>query len=183
MNSCHSLLQGFDGEEFLKCLKHLISIEREWVPYSNKCSLYIRPTLIATQVRLAVIALSSQEKITDSTKIPNLGEWDKSQSGNSQPSSQNGICLPNLGFLWVFFKYPKISKIGNPLFFPVFDDQHLLLCISPLYFIEIAECQPSSNYQASNSRLFLYISVYILHSRPVVLHLQHNGVSNFEFSS
>lgn len=51
-------MQGFDGEEFLKCLKHLISIEREWVPYSNKCSLYIRPTLIGTQVRLAaVIAL------------------------------------------------------------------------------------------------------------------------------
>lgn len=52
LNSSHSLLQGFDGEEFLKCLKHLISIEREWVPYSNKCSLYIRPTLIGTQVRL-----------------------------------------------------------------------------------------------------------------------------------
>lgn len=52
-----SLLQGFDGEEFLKCLKHLVSIEREWVPYSNKCSLYIRPTLIGTQVRIAVIAL------------------------------------------------------------------------------------------------------------------------------
>ena len=30
-----------------------------------------------------------------------------------------GTCLtlPNLGFLWVFFKYPKISKNGNPLFF------------------------------------------------------------------
>ena len=57
-------------------------------------------------------------------KIPNLGEWDKSQSGNSQPSSQIGICLtlPNLGFLWVFFKYTKISKIGNPLFFPVYFD-------------------------------------------------------------
>ena len=27
--------------------------------------------------------------------------------------------LPNLGFLWVFFKYPKISKNGNRLFFPV----------------------------------------------------------------
>ena len=24
-----------------------------------------------------------------------------------------------LGYLWVFFKYPKISKNGNPLFFPV----------------------------------------------------------------
>ena len=33
-----------------------------------------------------------------------------------------GTCLtlPNLGFLWVFFKYPKISKNGNPLFFPVY---------------------------------------------------------------
>ena len=32
-----------------------------------------------------------------------------------------GICLtlPNLGFFWVFFTYPKISKHGNPLFFPV----------------------------------------------------------------
>ena len=32
-----------------------------------------------------------------------------------------GTCLtlPNLGFLWLFFKYPKISNIGNMLFFPV----------------------------------------------------------------
>ena len=29
------------------------------------------------------------------------------------------LTLPNLGFLWVFFKYPKISKNGNSLFFPV----------------------------------------------------------------
>ena len=29
------------------------------------------------------------------------------------------VSLPNLGFLWVFFKYPKISKNGNPLLFPV----------------------------------------------------------------
>ena len=38
-----------------------------------------------------------------------------------QPSSLIGACLtlPNLGFLWVFFKYPKISKNGNLLFFPV----------------------------------------------------------------
>ena len=75
----------------------------------------------------------SQEKTTDShfwiflgiwripIKIPNLAKWDKSQPGNSQPSSLIGTCLtlPNLGFLWVFFKYPKISKNGNQLFFPV----------------------------------------------------------------
>ena len=29
------------------------------------------------------------------------------------------VSLPILGFLWVFFKYPKISKNGNPLLFPV----------------------------------------------------------------
>ena len=38
-----------------------------------------------------------------------------------QPSSLIGTCLtlPNLGFLWVFFEYPKISKNGNLLFFSV----------------------------------------------------------------
>ena len=54
-------------------------------------------------------------------KTPNLAKWDKSQPGNSQPSSLNGtfLTLPNLGFLWVFFKYAEISKNGNVLFFPV----------------------------------------------------------------
>ena len=53
-----------------------------------------------------------------------MAKCDKSQPGNSQPSSQIGTCLtlPNLGFLWVFFKYPKISKNGNLLFFPVLYD-------------------------------------------------------------
>ena len=37
------------------------------------------------------------------------------------PGSLIGTCLtlPNLGFLWVFFKYPKISKNESLLFFPV----------------------------------------------------------------
>ncbi|KAM7431193.1 branched-chain-amino-acid aminotransferase [Porites harrisoni] len=52
-------LPGFDGEEFLKCLRHLVHIEKEWVPYSNKCSLYIRPTLIGTQPTLGVNKSSS----------------------------------------------------------------------------------------------------------------------------
>ena len=51
-----------------------------------------------------------------------MAKWDKSQPGNSQPSSLIGTCLtlPNLGFLWVFFKFPKTSKNGNQLFFPVY---------------------------------------------------------------
>ena len=67
------------------------------------------------------VALSSQEKkngfpilgilgyLKNTHKIPNLVKRSKSQSGNSQPSSQIGICLtlPNVGFLWVFFKCPQ----------------------------------------------------------------------------
>ena len=46
-----------------------------------------------------------------------------------------GTCLtlPNLGFLWVFFKYPKISKNENPLFFPV----KMAVKIKDLYGIQV----------------------------------------------
>ena len=52
------------------------------------------------------MCIMTQEKMTDS---------------HSQPSSLIGTCLtlPNLEFLLVFFKYPKIAKNGNLLFFPV----------------------------------------------------------------
>ena len=69
------------------------------------------------------------------TKIPNLEEWDKSQSGNLVGNSLVGTCLtlPNLGFLWVFFKYPKISKNGNPLFFPVVHVKCKLVLVLEIY--------------------------------------------------
>lgn len=44
------ILQNFDGEELMKCIIDLIVIDQEWVPYSNTSSLYIRPTLIGTEV-------------------------------------------------------------------------------------------------------------------------------------
>lgn len=45
-----SSLPTFDGEELIKCLKRLIQIDSDWVPHSTTSSLYIRPTLIATDV-------------------------------------------------------------------------------------------------------------------------------------
>ena len=52
-------------------------------------------------------------------KNPKLAKRDKFQPGNSQLSSQIGTCLtlPNLGFLWVFFKYPKCPKMRIRYFF------------------------------------------------------------------
>uniref|UniRef100_A0A0B7BCQ2 Branched-chain-amino-acid aminotransferase n=2 Tax=Arion vulgaris TaxID=1028688 RepID=A0A0B7BCQ2_9EUPU len=55
-------LPEFDKGELLKCMKKLISIDQEWVPYSEKCSLYIRPTYIGTEPTLGV-ASSNQAKL------------------------------------------------------------------------------------------------------------------------
>lgn len=40
----------FDGEELINCMKRLIQIDQEWVPHSEASTLYIRPTLIGTEV-------------------------------------------------------------------------------------------------------------------------------------
>lgn len=47
-------LPPFDQGELLKCIKKLISVDQEWVPYSDRCSLYIRPTFIGTEPSLGV---------------------------------------------------------------------------------------------------------------------------------
>ena len=44
------MIQDFDGEEFLECIKDLLRIDQEWVPRAENCSLYIRPTMIGTEV-------------------------------------------------------------------------------------------------------------------------------------
>lgn len=52
-------LPTFDAEEFLKCLKKLVSIDEEWIPCVASSSLYIRPTLIGTQNSLGVQSSNS----------------------------------------------------------------------------------------------------------------------------
>ncbi|XP_059154408.1 branched-chain-amino-acid aminotransferase, cytosolic-like [Physella acuta] len=49
-----SALPDFDKHELLKCIKKLISVDQEWVPYSDKCTLYVRPTFIGTEPTLGV---------------------------------------------------------------------------------------------------------------------------------
>lgn len=43
-------LPTFDGEELIKCITRLVSIDQEWVPHTETASLYIRPTLIGIEV-------------------------------------------------------------------------------------------------------------------------------------
>ncbi|XP_073830614.1 branched chain amino acid transaminase [Musca autumnalis] len=52
-------LPTFEGEEFVKCLCRLLSIDSEWVPHTEAASLYIRPTLIGIDPTLGVAASDS----------------------------------------------------------------------------------------------------------------------------
>ncbi|CAJ0608390.1 unnamed protein product [Cylicocyclus nassatus] len=49
-----STLPDFDGNELLECIKELIRIDKEWVPRRKGASLYIRPTMIATDTVLGL---------------------------------------------------------------------------------------------------------------------------------
>eukprot|EP00842_Homolaphlyctis_polyrhiza_P001029 jgi/Hompol1/1927/HPOL_005795-RA len=54
-NSCKRLtLPTFEKEEMLKLIKEFVKIEHNWVPSDRGYSLYLRPTVIATQESLGV---------------------------------------------------------------------------------------------------------------------------------
>ncbi|XP_062990870.1 branched-chain-amino-acid aminotransferase, cytosolic [Elgaria multicarinata webbii] len=53
-SAVRATLPGFDKEELLECIRKLVDVEKEWVPYSTSASLYIRPTLIGTEPSLGV---------------------------------------------------------------------------------------------------------------------------------
>lgn len=58
-SALRSGLPTFNGDEMIKCLSRLISIDQEWVPHTTASSLYIRPTLIGIDPTLGVAASES----------------------------------------------------------------------------------------------------------------------------
>jgi branched-chain amino acid aminotransferase len=49
-----STLPEFDGNELLRCMQKLVSIDHDWVPKSTTSTLYLRPTMIGTDPTLGV---------------------------------------------------------------------------------------------------------------------------------
>ncbi|XP_072298849.1 branched-chain-amino-acid aminotransferase, mitochondrial [Eucyclogobius newberryi] len=49
-----SCLPLFDKSELLQCIKKLVEVDQDWVPFSQSASLYIRPTFIGTEPSLGV---------------------------------------------------------------------------------------------------------------------------------
>ncbi|XP_048410544.1 branched-chain-amino-acid aminotransferase, cytosolic isoform X4 [Stegostoma tigrinum] len=54
VSALHYSVESFDPNELLECIRKLVEIDREWVPYSNAASLYIRPVLIGTEPSLGL---------------------------------------------------------------------------------------------------------------------------------
>jgi branched-chain amino acid aminotransferase len=56
MNSSavRACLPTFDGEQLTKLIAKLVAVDAKWVPTSPVASLYLRPTLIATEASLGV---------------------------------------------------------------------------------------------------------------------------------
>lgn len=73
-------LPTFEGEEFVKCLSRLLTIDSEWVPHTETASLYIRPTLIGIDPTLGVA--SSDSALLYSILSP-VGSYFKSDSSGA----------------------------------------------------------------------------------------------------
>jgi branched-chain amino acid aminotransferase len=48
MHRLHFPCFDFDQEEFVKCIKELVKVDQDWIPEGEGYSLYVRPTVIAT---------------------------------------------------------------------------------------------------------------------------------------
>ncbi|MBD3406450.1 MAG: branched-chain amino acid aminotransferase [Candidatus Lokiarchaeota archaeon] len=48
------VMANIDEQQALENLKHLLKIEKDWIPQARGTSLYIRPTMIATESKLGV---------------------------------------------------------------------------------------------------------------------------------
>lgn len=70
-------LPTFEGEEYIKCLSRLLSIDSEWVPHTEAASLYIRPTLIGIDPKLGV---ASSDSALLYTILSPVGSYFKSES-------------------------------------------------------------------------------------------------------
>lgn len=52
-------MPGFNPEQFVETIKRLVWLDREWIPMEKGYSLYVRPTMIATEQCLGVAAPTS----------------------------------------------------------------------------------------------------------------------------
>lgn len=80
LSAKRSGLPTFDGDEFIKCLRRLVSIDQEWVPHTETASLYLRPTLIGIDPTLGVASSDSALLYTILSPVGDYFDKNKSRA-------------------------------------------------------------------------------------------------------
>jgi branched-chain amino acid aminotransferase len=125
----------FDKNEFLKCISKLVDVDRDWMPFRDKHSLYIRPTGISWENTLGVRPASavklytilspvgpyypkgfkpvSVDCYTDYVRAWYKGSGDKKLGSNYGPTIRPAQVVSASGYdqiLWLLDDY--ISEVG-----------------------------------------------------------------------
>ncbi|XP_049865319.1 branched-chain-amino-acid aminotransferase, cytosolic [Pectinophora gossypiella] len=143
-------LPTFDSEELIKCICRLVQIDQEWVPHSETSTLYIRPTLIATEPTFGIMApetallfvilspVSAYYKTSTDGAVsiyadPNVvrafpgGVGNRKVGSNYGPTIEATARAAKLGHhqvLWLFGPNHELTEVGAMNIFMVYINEH-----------------------------------------------------------
>lgn len=131
-------MPNFDKEQLLECMKALLRVDESWIPSERGYSLYIRPTMIATQESLGVAPTGSAllfvicspvgpyyksgfdaVKLYASTNYVRAfpgGTGDAKIGGNYAPCIKPQMEAAKLGYaqnLWLFGPNHEVTEVGT----------------------------------------------------------------------
>lgn len=134
----------FDHDELINCIAELVQVDQRWIPYGEGYSLYIRPTVIATNKSLGLAAPDSLllyvitspvgpyypsgfKPIRLTTDTPYTRAWpggtgNAKVGGNYAPTMKAQFIAAEQGYsqvLWLFGEDDEITEVGamNAFFF------------------------------------------------------------------
>ncbi|OQR72297.1 branched-chain-amino-acid aminotransferase [Tropilaelaps mercedesae] len=121
-------LPTFDGQEYLRCLKRLISIDREWVPDIPMTALYIRPTYLGPMQPYYTSA-KPLSLLADPQYVRAWpgGTGDKKLGCNYAPTLRIHRDAQGLGtqqVLWLFGEDQQITEAGAMSVFVLLQDKN-----------------------------------------------------------
>lgn len=128
----------FDREELIKCISELVLIDKDWIPYGDGYSLYVRPTCIATHQYLGLAPPESLllyvitspvgpyyktgfEPVRLTADTPYVRAWpggtgNSKVGGNYAPTMKPAALAAESGYsqvLWLFGEDSEVTEVGS----------------------------------------------------------------------
>ncbi|XP_072327920.1 branched-chain-amino-acid aminotransferase, cytosolic isoform X2 [Scyliorhinus torazame] len=127
-------LPSFDPKEMLDCIKKLVAVDREWVPYSKSASLYIRPVLIGTEPSLGVkittkallyVILSPVGPYFSTGSFSPVSLWaDPRNYGASLSAQSEAVAAGCQQVLWLYGDEHYVTEAGTMNLFIYWINEH-----------------------------------------------------------